>query len=216
MGSRQWLNFSDWPPPATPTRWYLHAGRELAGTPSSTAGATRYRFDPADPTPIVGGNALNPDDAGPKDNRSVESRSDVVTFTSKPMAQDVVVIGPVRAVLFVRSSVNFTDFFVRLCDVFANGRSINLCEGIVRVSPENFARRADGSFQARVDLTPTANTFQKGHRIRVQVSSGAHPLHSRNPGTGEPLATATRMICADQEILYGPDHHSAIELSVVS
>ena len=94
------------------------------------------------------------------------------------------------------------------------GRSKNLCDGIVRLGPTDVTRARDGSFFLRVDLWPTANTFRRGHRVRLQVSSGAHPLFARNTGSGDRLADATRLCPADQEVLHDPAHPSALVLPV--
>jgi predicted acyl esterase len=104
------------------------------------------------------------------------------------------------------------DVFVRLCDVDAKGRSTNVCDGIERVSLKRWPRSPDGTSAVRVTLWPTAQRFRTGHRIRVQVSSGAHPRFSRNLGTGEPIATATAMRIAHQAIHHDPRHLSAIVL----
>jgi len=216
LGHRRWLDVPDWPPQATATKFYFHEGRRLLPAMSESAGVDPYRYDPNSPTPVVGGLRLDPDEAGPRDNRAVEGRRDVLTYTGERLNQDTAVIGAIHADLYARSSLDHTDFFVRLCDVHPDGRSINLSDGIVRLRPQDISRAADGTFKVRVELTPIANTFRLGHRIRVQVASGAHPLYSRNPGTGEPLNTATRLVAADQQILRGPDAPSAIELPVVS
>src|SRR6266480_346423 len=114
---------------------------------------------------------------GPKDNRSLEARADVLVYTSAVLEQDMEVIGPVSAELYVRSSLEHTDFFARFCVVEASGKSINLCDGILHVS---------------IEVWPTAYHFRKGQRIRIQVSSGAHPRFVRNLGSGEPLPTGTK------------------------
>jgi len=126
------------------------------------------------------------------------------------------VIGSANANLYVRSSLDHTDFFVRLCDVEPTGRSINLCDGIVRMKPATIARAPDGSYRVRIALSPTANTFRRGHRIRVHISSGAHPLYSRNTGTGDSATHSTMLLKSAQEILHDPDHLSVVELPVVS
>jgi putative CocE/NonD family hydrolase len=92
--------------------------------------------------------------------------------------------------------------FVRVCDVDPRGRSLNVCDGLQRVTPERFPADADGVRSVRVDLWPTAYRFRAGHRIRVQVSGGSFPRFARNPGTGEPLGTATRLLPADQEVFH--------------
>ena len=123
-------------------------------------------------------------------------------------------MGPLSTELHVRSTLEHTDFFVRLCDVSPRGGSKNLSDGIVRLRPGDVTESDDGSISLRISMWPTANTFKRGHRIRLQVSSGAHPLFVRNTGTGEPLATATRLSAADQEIFHDADHPSSLVLPV--
>jgi hypothetical protein len=118
----------------------------------------------------------------------------------------------VVAEIYVASDLEHFDVFVRLCDVDAKGRSTNVCDGIERVSLKRWPRSPDGTSAVRVTLWPTAQRFRTGHRIRVQVSSGAHPRFSRNLGTGEPIATATAMRIAHQAIHHDPRHLSAIVL----
>ena len=100
-------------------------------------------------------------------------------------------------------------------DVDRTRVSRNVCDALERVTPETFARAGDGTVEVTFDLWPTAHRFARGHRIRLQVSSGAHPRYARNPGTGEPIATATRLVAADQEVLHDSRHPSEVVLSVV-
>jgi hypothetical protein len=216
MGAKKWVGFDEWPPPATPSRWHLQAEGALSRQPANASAPDRYRYDPADPTPGIGGATLYTRNAGPQDNRRVEARADVLVYSTPPLTDALTVIGPVRAELFVRSSLEHTDFFVRLCDVAPNGRSTNVSDGILRVGPGDLERDADGIARISVELSPTANTFRRGHRIRVQVSSGAHPIYARNPGTGEPLGRETHLLVADQEVFHDPERASAIVLPVVS
>ena len=152
--------------------------------------------------------------AGPCDNRALEARPDVVSYTSAPLDRDLPVIGLVSVVLYVRSSCEYTDFFTRLCDVAPNGVSTNICDGLLRLSPENITAGRDGIIRVRTDLWPTACLFAKGHRLRLQVSSGSHPRFSRNTGSGEPLATATTLHVAHQQIFHDPEHPAALILPV--
>jgi len=231
-GRDAWREMDDWPPPARETRYFLRSDGRLKT--SDPKGALRrvsktsevsppdcYRYDPADPTPSVGGPLLFPP-SGPMDNRALEARADVLTYTTPALNRDVEVIGPVRLELFVRSSLAHTDFFGRLCDVHPDGRSINICDGLFRIEPEGGAagrpapaRQPDGSLRIEVDMWATAHRFQRGHRIRLQVSSGAHPRWSRNLGTGEPIATGTNMLVADQTVYHDSDHPSALVLPIV-
>ena len=96
-----------------------------------------------------------------------------------------------------------------------SGTSINLCDGILRLSPGSIAPEPDGSLHIRVEVWPTAYHFRKGQRLRVQVSSGAHPRFVRNVGSGEPLATGTKLSVAEQIVYHDPAHPSALLLSVL-
>ena len=149
---------------------------------------------------------------GARDNRILEARSDVLIFTSEPMRRDFEVIGPVNAELYVRSNLKHTDFFVRLCDVHPSGKSMNICDGIRRVRPMRPEPEPDGCLCVKIEMWPTAYCFQRGHRIRVQVSSGAHPRYARNTGSGEPIGEATRLCAAEQAVFHDPSHPSAIIL----
>ncbi len=216
MGANQWHDFPDWPPHVQNERWYLQPGGALAPTPPPISEPDRYRYDPANPTPAVGGNSLGSrKHMGAKDNRKLESRADVLVYTSAVLEHDVEVIGPVTAELYVRSSLQHTDFFARLCVVEPTGKSINLCDGILRLTPDCVVPQADGSLRIQINIWPTAYRFRRGQRIRIQVSSGAHPRFTRNLGTGEPLATATKLRVAEQSVFHDPEHPSAILLPIL-
>ncbi|AUG75554.1 X-Pro dipeptidyl-peptidase [Kitasatospora sp. MMS16-BH015] len=211
LGADRWRGFTAWPPPqAVEQRWYLHPHGGLALEPPTPGPPSRYRYDPADPTPAVGGAWTGPG-AGPRDNRRLEARPDVLTFTSTPLAADLDAIGPVAVELYVRSSLPHTDFFARLCDVHPDGRSVNITDGLRRISTQGSAE----VHRIRFELAPTACRFRAGHRIRLQISSGAHPRFARNPGTGEPTGSAARQAAAEQELHHRPDRPSVVVLSAV-
>ena len=218
MGANVWRDFVDWPPPAQQQRWHLQPRGALSlAAPGPDAEPDRYRYDPADPTPAVGGNSLGARQRmGQRDNRALEARQDVLVYTSEPLQQDREVIGPVSADLYVGSSLEHTDFFARLCVVEPSGKSLNLCDGILRLTPEHSAPDADGVRHIQVALWPTAYRFRRGQRLRVQVSSGAHPRFVRNLGTGEPIATATKLLAADQTVYHDAAHPSAVVLPVLA
>ncbi|MEO3805333.1 CocE/NonD family hydrolase [Nonomuraea sp. B1E8] len=219
MGAGHWADLADWPPPdSLPTPWHLRQGGYLTPDPDDSAASepSRYRYDPTDPTPNVGGAFPHlPWRCGPKDNRALEARPDVLTFTTEVLDRDLTIIGWVEADLFVRSSLEHTDFFARLCDVAPDGRSTNICDGLLRLRPGSPRPTADGVRRLRISLMGTAYRFARGHRIRLQVSSGAHPRFTRNLGTGEPEATATITRAADQEVLHDRDHPSSIVLPLI-
>ena len=216
MGAKEWRDLDAWPPtPRRTERWHLQPGGGLALAIPPDSEPDRYRYDPADPTPAIGGPILGAT-AGAKDNRVLEARADVLVYSSAPLAEDLEVIGPVTAEIYLRSSIEHTDVFVRLCDVAPDGKSLNICDGILRLTPGVLTADADGVRCAPiVQFWPTAHRFLRGHRIRVQVASGAFPRFSRNTGSGEPLATATKLIAADQAIYHDVAHPSAILLPVI-
>jgi uncharacterized protein len=215
MGEDAWREFPDWPPPDhRPERWYLQAARGLSPEPPAASDPDTYRYDPADPTPSVGGSTLAPT-AGAKDNRALEARPDVLVYTSAALDRDVVAIGPVKADLYVQSSLAHTDFFARLCDVLPSGKSINVSDGLLRLSPGRPEAGEGGVRKVEIELWPTGYRWKRGHRVRLQVSSGAHPRHARNPGSGEPLGTATTLRIAEQRVYHEPGRASAIWLPIV-
>jgi putative CocE/NonD family hydrolase len=209
MGQGEWRDFESWPPAGyEPQRFHLQAGGGLAADLPTESAPDAYRYDPADPTPAAGGISIS--SGGRVENGALEARPDVLTYTTEVLEEDVEVVGEVSAEVWFRSSLAHADVFVRLCDVDSEGRSFNVCDGLVTVTG------ADDLSQATVTLWPTAHRFTRGHRIRVQVSSGAFPRFARNTGTGEPLASATTLLSADQAVHHDPEHPSAVILPVRS
>jgi putative CocE/NonD family hydrolase len=213
-GSDTWVNLPSWPPASTETAWYLRTGGLLSTDPSgSDAEPSRYRYDPADPTPSVGG--MLAVKGGRKDNRALEARADVLTFTSGKVARPVTMMGQATVNLYVHSTLEHTDFFTRLCDVSRTGKSINLCDGMIRLTPEAEGASVEGVRRITIRLCPTAHSFKVGHRVRLQVSSGAHPMYTRNLGTGGRLQTETIVRKADQVVFHDRSHISSILLPLV-
>jgi hypothetical protein len=217
MGKNEWQDFDSYPPPAQPIYYYLHDGQCLStDLPADDSPPISFCYDPANPTPAIGGTGFDIF-AGPRDNRRLEARSDVLIYTSKPLTHDMTVIGPVRTILYVSSSCDHTDFFARLCDVQPNQQSINICDGLFRIQPGNNALQSpSGGCCIEIDMWATAHCFHAGHALRLQVSSGAHPRWNRNPGTGKPPATAIQMVKAHQTVFHDALRPSALELPVTA
>jgi uncharacterized protein len=212
-GAEEWRTLPAWPPQTRPHRWHLHGRGVLAQEAPPVAEPDRYTYDPADPTPNLAG-PVELAGRARVDNRILEARPDVLTYTSAPLAGDLMVMGEVATDLFVSSSLEHADFFARLCDVDPTGVSLNICDALLRVTPGRPERQPDGTIRARFTLWPTAHLFRRGHRLRLQVSSGAHPRYARNIGTAEPLTAATTLARADQRVFHDPGHPSAIVIPV--
>jgi putative CocE/NonD family hydrolase len=213
LGTKRWVDLEAWPPATEDWIWHLHPGGGLSADPPTGGQPDRYRYDPSHPTPSVGGKGLNLR-AGPRDQRRRESRPDVLSYTSAPLRQPVTLIGTLRLRLRLRTSLDHFDLVTRLCQVSAKGRSLNRADGVQRFTPADLSRDAEGAVRLEVELGPTATAFSAGERIRLQVSSGAHPLVARNPGTGDPEGSATRLVPCDVEVLHDAEDPPTLHLPV--
>jgi uncharacterized protein len=217
-----WLEFESWPPKeARSSVHHLRSGGELTpDAEASDAAPSRFVYDPADPTPNLGGPLL---EAAAKqvDNRPIEERSDVLVFTGPPLGSDIDVVGPVRARVHVRTELPYADVVVRVCDVDPKGVSRNVVDGIRRLDPRTVPASdvtvgEDGVLAVDVELFPTAYRMKAGHRLRVQVSGGAFPRYARNLGSGEPFGSASAMHRCRFEVFHDADHASFVEIPVLS
>jgi putative CocE/NonD family hydrolase len=233
MGANQWRNENDWPlPRARQERYFLHsAGKANSMSGDGTLSATtpraespdHYTYDPANPAPTTGGplccdfSHLGP---GPRDQRSVEARSDVLVYSTPALSQDLEVTGPVTAELFASSSAVDTDFTAKLVDVWPDGFAQNLTEGIIRAryreSQEKPAFLNPGqTYKFTLDLWSTSNVFRKGHRLRLEISSSNFPRFDRNMNTGEDATSARKSAPATNTIYHDGEHPSALVLPIV-
>ncbi len=181
MGRNSWLDLETWPPPSTPTVLHLsssHGANGIGGDghlgwePPERSGHDSYRHDPADPVPNRGGRTLSPvlPLAGPMDQRPVESRDDVLVYTTDPLPRALTVIGTITASIVFASSADHADVMVKVCDVHPDGRTLNVVDGATRVELTPGRARSVG-----VRVGSTAMTFKKGHRIRVEIASSNFP-----------------------------------------
>jgi putative CocE/NonD family hydrolase len=204
VGSKKPELLDTWPVPDVEDRAYHLVGGELSRhLPPTDRGrmTTSFTYDPASPTPAVGGALLEPMGSGRQDNRKLESRPDVVTFDTPPLTETLVIRGRPQVSLTFGSDRPATCVFLRLCDAAPDGRSTNLTDLMVPLRTAD--RAADGNWNVDALLRPVAVRLEPGHRLRLHISSGAFPRFARHPGTAEPVATATTYLPARQTI-----HHS--------
>ena len=187
-----WRTSEQWPPvKATSTKYFLHNNHSLDTSTPGADDSLTYTYDPSNPASTVGGIQLSIP-AGPMDQKAVEDRPDVLVFTSAPVTIPFEVTGRVRARLWISADVPDTDFIARLCDVYPDGRSFNLCEGAVRTrfresgGRETFLQPGK-VYPIDVDLWSTSVIFNSGHRIRLQITSSSAPGYDPNPNTGAPF-----------------------------
>jgi putative CocE/NonD family hydrolase len=157
---------------------------------------------------------------GPRDQRSVENRDDVLVYSTAPMARDLEVTGPLIADLFVKSSAPDTDFTAKLVDVTPDGLAKNLTEGILRMryraSPEHSSLINPGQvYEISLDLWATSNVFLRGHSLRLEISSSNFPRFDRNLNTGEEIQFAHNLVTATNAVLHDAQHPSALLLPVI-
>jgi putative CocE/NonD family hydrolase len=197
-----WVNMAAWPPETGERALYLQPGGGLAEAPPATEPSpplpATFRYDPADPTPTVGGRLLSSRGGYRADNQLAE-RDDVLSFTGEPLAEDLCVHGNPVVELRHTSDNPHVDVFVRLSEVDARGRSRSVSDGYLRLPGNKLDRSA-----VTVELDAIAHRFAAGSRIRVLVAGGSHPRYARNLGTGEPVATGRQMRPAVHSVHFGP------------
>ena len=238
MGENKWRDEAAWPlERAVETRYLLHSGGKANSISGSGAllapevltrtvgsASDSFTYDPANPVPTVGGplccdgEHLAP---GPRDQQDVESRPDVLVYSTPPLEQDTEVTGPVSLDLFAASTAVDTDFTAKLVDVWPNGYAQNLTEGILRA---RYRESTTGPakpivpgtiYEYKIDLWSTSNVFLKGHRIRLEVSSSNFPRFDRNLNTGKDAATDAAFVKATNTVYHDAAHPSALVLPVV-
>lgn len=234
MGENVWREEDAWPPArARATRFYLHSGGKANGlegggtlgtaTPQGET-ADRFTYDPDDSAPTVGGplccdaQHLAP---GPRDQRPVEARGDVLVYSTPPFKTDFEVTGPVSVELFVSSSAVDTDFTGKLVDVWPNGFAQNLTEGILRARFRNSQEKSEflnpgEVYKLTLDLWATSNVFKAGHILRLEISSSNFPRFDRNLNTGENAAHSDRSVKAVNTIYHDRERPSALVLPVIA
>jgi putative CocE/NonD family hydrolase len=232
MGANQWQHEQDWPIPGTRfTPFYITSGgaaNSASGNGSLSeniptgAPSDQYDYDPQNPVPTVGGNNCcgTPTLAGPKDQRVIENRKDILVYTSQPLNQSLAIAGPVKMKLFASTDGPDTDWVVKLVDVYPDGFAMNIAEGILRARYRKGTDKMEllkpgEVYEFEIDLVGTANVFLPGHRIRVDVTSSHYPQFDRNPNTGDPFGSTSKTRVAKQTIFHTAQRSSHIVLPVV-
>ena len=236
MGADTWRDYTDWPPPeATPAAWYLHS----SGRANSRFGdgslslalpgdepPDRFTYNPMTPALSIGGHScclsfVAP--MGPADQRATEEFNSVLVYSSEPLQAPLEIIGDVVVTLYAATTAVDTDWTARLCEVFPDGRSINLQEGIVRAScRESLSAPAlletDRVYCYEIPLGPVGVRVAAGNRLRLTISSSDFPQWDRNLNTGGPRfgQGATAALVATQTVLHDASYPSHVTLHTLT
>ncbi|MBN8956622.1 MAG: CocE/NonD family hydrolase [Rhizobiales bacterium] len=241
----RWRDEQDWPPPGMkPTPYYLHGDGSLSTkAPKKAAAPSEFTFNPADPVPTIGGNF--PEKAIPgfldgggfdqrgrpdlvlcQDTLPLSARRDVLTFRTKPLAEDMELTGPLVVRLWVSSTAVDTDFTAKLLDEYPpnpdypEGFALNITDSIVRMRYRDSRDKAElmkpGTvYEISIEPQATSNLFARGHCIRVDISSSNFPHYDINSNTGEPLGLERRTMVAHQTVFHDAERPSQIILPIV-
>lgn len=224
MGVNEWRTSASWPPAgARDVAYHLAPDKSLQAAPTPAAdGSFSIKADPANPVPTVGGHLLDPSlGRGPMDqSKKVETRDDVVVFSTDVLEQPLAVAGRPRVEVHVATDGPDTDFTALLSDVYPDGRSILIGEGIRRLrfregrDQEAFAESGK-VYKIEIDLPNTAITFNKGHRARLILASSSFPHWAVNPNDGGNLYDGHQGRVANNTIHLGAARDSRLILPVV-
>ncbi|NQZ76592.1 MAG: CocE/NonD family hydrolase, partial [Ekhidna sp.] len=233
MGKNEWKTSDTWPPKeATQTSFYLDSdgsanslfgdGKLSLEAPTKPS-QDNYTYDPNNPVFSNGGNVCctgNAIEAGARDQQEMETRSDILVYTSDVLEEGIEVSGFIDISLFVSSDVKDTDFTVKLIDVYPDGTAYNLDETIQRAryregyDKEGFMEEGE-IYQIDLTSLSTSNYFAKGHRIRIEVASSNFPRFMRNLNTGGNNYDESEGIVAHNTIHHSKEHPSQIKLPIV-
>jgi putative CocE/NonD family hydrolase len=238
MGTNQWRDEDDWPlARAKSTKYFLHSSGKanslrgdgkLSTTAPSRESSDQYIYDPGHPVPTMGGWLCCEGQrwpAGPRDQRPAEGRDDVLVYSTPVLSEDLEITGPVSLELYAKSSAVDTDLTGKLVDVWPNGFTQNIAEGIVRARYRDSRETPDlitpgQVYKFTIDLWATSNVFKKGHVLRLEVSSSNFPRFDRNLNTGETRYIKSgvgtdQFVTATNVVLHDAEHPSAVILPVV-
>jgi putative CocE/NonD family hydrolase len=237
-----WRDEQEWPlARAQATQYYFHSAGVLSTEKAADDRPVSYLFDPRNPVPTMGGNVSSqgplmfqgafdqrcrPDFWLCSDSRPLSARNDVVVFQTPPLERDMEVTGHLIVKVWASSSAVDTDFTAKLVDVyppnssFPAGVDLNIADSIVRARYRNGAGKAEllkpgQPYEFTIEMYPTSLVFQRGHRLRVDISSSNFPHFDVNPNTGEPLNNNRRWQTAENTIYMDAQHPSHIVLPVI-
>ena len=231
MGENRWRTEAEWPLARTKYRKMYFRSKGDAHTMNGNGRlswnlpedepADEFKFDPRYPVPTVGGCFYPPQFAGPRNQRAIERRKDVLVYTSEVFTETFEITGPLKVTLYASTSAVDTDFTAKLVVVSPDGRALNLADGIIRAryrnGVENIASFVNPGevVKYKIDLWATSYVFSAGQKLRVEISSSNFPRFDVNRNTGKNFATDSEYVIANQKIYHSKTYPSYITLPVI-
>lgn len=222
MGRNEWKEAYEWPLPKTEyTPYYLHQDGSLSEqAPESESAKRSYEYDPNDPVPTLGGNIMRSELRGPRDQRPLDTRTDVLRFTTEAFTKETEFTGPITARIYASTTATDTDFMVKLVVIRPDGMSFNLVDGVIR------ARYREGYESPKLiepgkvlaydlDMWATSYAMQPGEKLRIDFTSSNFPRLNRNPNTGATFGETTELQSATQSIFLDSEYPSHIVLPLI-
>ncbi len=225
MGANEWRDAQAWPPPGTPPAVFYFSsggransrfgdGRLVAGPVSGEEPPDEWTHDPGRPVPFIT-DASSAQIGGPDDYHGVESRGDVLVYTSDPLPEPREIIGPVAVVAHVETTAADTDIMAKLVDVHPGGFAQRLCDGMVRLRyRDGFVREQPVTpgevYEVRIPMWDTCVRLGAGHRLRVEIASSAFPKYEVNLGTGGDMISETDGVIAVNRLWHTPSRPSRL------
>jgi putative CocE/NonD family hydrolase len=230
MGDNVWRDENEWPLARTHyVKYYLNSGGHAntakgdgylsTGIPE-TQGTDNYIYDPKNPVQLATEQTQWDIQKQMTTRETVQKRPDLLVYTGEPLTADMEVTGPIIMTLFASTSAKDTDFTATLVDVYPDGHTQLIQDGIVRMRYLNSDTREEllvpgQIYTITIDMWATSNVFKKGHRIQVEVSSSNFDKFDRNLNTGETFGRSTAMISVKQTIYHSKAYPSHITLPVI-
>lgn len=231
MGADQWRTAERWPLQETIFQdWFLDAEGSLAVQEPETTGMLQFRSDPRNPVPTVGGNTLisgGPSgsaqfEPGVRDRSVLDHRDDIIRWISKPLGDDVDLIGPFSAIIWTAADSINADLAVHLSIIHPDGTVVNIVDGYVRLMYRNGMDHPEPlepntPVETTIDLGATARRVSAGSQLRVEIAGSNFPAFDRNSGTGKLIQDVREhdLLPLRQSVLCGPDYPSRITVPVI-
>lgn len=217
---KEWRYADTWPIPHTQTKWYFNQNNALSTQPPEDNHFVSYFYDPTNPVPTIGGQNLFIESGG-YDQRPLENRDDVIVFTSSILEEPYEATGPIKAQIYVSSNCPDTDFTVKISDVYPDGRSILITDGILRMRNRNGCDHWEFMnpgeiYEIEIDLWSSSYVWNAGHQIRVSISSSNYPRFKANPNTMDPMAANQTYSIAENTLYFSSTYPSCIILPEIS